>query len=86
MHHPPRVKAAAPTETADPAITPGWVKRGSRDHVTIPSMGKKQGKHKQHDAEDPAPAGTLQPHSPATKQVSHMATEPQPIFRTTRPR
>jgi hypothetical protein len=45
---------------ADPAITPGWVKRRRCDHVRIPSMGKKQGKHKQHDADDPAPAGTLQ--------------------------
>jgi hypothetical protein len=61
-------RVAGRTSPAGPAITLGWVKRRWCDHVTIPGMGKKQGKHKQHDADDPAPAGTLQPHSPATKQ------------------
>lgn len=56
-------RVASRTSPADPAITLGWVKRRRCDHVTIPSMGKKQGKHKQHDADDPAPAGTLQPHT-----------------------
>jgi hypothetical protein len=61
-------RVASRTSRADPAITLGWVKRRRCDHVTIPSMGKKQGLHKQHDADDPAPA---------TKQVEpngHRAT------------
>jgi polyphosphate kinase len=48
------------------------VKRQRRRHVMIPDMGKKQAKHKQHDAEGPAPTKSASPHTAKAGQLPKM--------------